>query len=141
LSRATVYRYFPSRTALLEALDLEPDPGTRQRILEAAVELIGRDGLSRLSIDELANVAGVSRASVYRLFPGKPALFEALVAEYSPFRAVHETFDRLGHEPPEVVLPAVARAVAHAVEPRIGIIRTLFFEITGGGDDVLAGAT
>ena len=73
VSRATFYRYFPSRAALLEALDLEPDPGTRERILAAAIELLERDGLARLSMDDVADRAGVSRASVYRLYPGKPA--------------------------------------------------------------------
>ena len=140
VSRATLYRHYSSRSALLDALDLEPESGSRERILEAAADLIGRDGLARLSIDELANAAGVSRASVYRLFPGKPALFAALVAEYSPFQTVHETLERVGPQPPEVVLPAVAQAVAHAVEPRIGIIRSLFFELTSGTDDALEGA-
>ena len=140
VSRATVYRYYPSRTALLEALEIEPESGTRERILEAAAELVGRDGLARLSIDELASLAGVSRASVYRLFPGKPALFAALVTEYSPFHPMHEALQEVGNQPPEVVLPAVAKAVAHAVEPRIGIIRSLFFELTSGADDALEGA-
>ena len=139
VSRATIYRHYPSRTALLGALDLEPESGTRERILEAAIELIGRDGLARMSIDELASTAGVSRASVYRLFPGKPALFAALVAEYSPFDVVHNTLERLHDQPPDVVLPALAKAVTRAVAPRIGIVRSLFFELTGGGDDALEG--
>src|SRR5690348_12192315 len=71
VSRATVYRLFGSRDGLLQALDIEPDPGARQRVLGAALELVGRDGLTRLSMDEVAAAAGVSRASLYRLFPGK----------------------------------------------------------------------
>src|SRR6266498_2074802 len=71
VSRATIYRLFGSRDGLLQALDLEPDPGTRQRVLAAALDLVGRDGLARLSMDEVAATAGVSRASLYRLFPGK----------------------------------------------------------------------
>src|SRR5207237_7387278 len=72
VSRATLYRYFPSRSELLQDLDLEPHPDSTDRILAAAAELVGRDGLRNLSMDELATGAGVSRASVYRLFPGKP---------------------------------------------------------------------
>jgi AcrR family transcriptional regulator len=140
VSRATVYRYFASRSALLAALDLEPDPGARERVLAAAAELIGRDGLRGLSMDELATVAGVSRASVYRLFPGKQALFAALVIEYSPFAVVRETLERMGDRPPNEVLPEVGRAAARAIEPRIGIARSLIFEVTSGAPEAVEGA-
>jgi len=138
VSRATVYRYFPSRDELLRALDLEPHPGTEERILAAAAELVGRDGLRHLSMDELAEQAGVSRASVYRLFPGKGALFAALMTAYSPFAVVEETIHRLGERPPEEVLPAVARNAAAAMAPRLGIARTLLFEVTAGEPDAVA---
>jgi AcrR family transcriptional regulator len=84
VSRATIYRLFGSREQVLRDAGLEPDLDSRERILAAAVELVGRDGLARLSMDELAAAAGVSRASLYRLFPGKPALFRELVRTYAP---------------------------------------------------------
>jgi AcrR family transcriptional regulator len=140
VSRATLYRYFGSRADLLAAADLEPDRGTRDRILAAAGELVGRDGLRSLSMDELAAVAGVSRASVYRLFPGKAALFEALILAYSPFEPVEMALARLGDRPPEEVLPEIARVAAMAVEPRIGIVRSLLFEVTSGSADAVEGA-
>lgn len=139
LSRATLYRYFPSRGDLLAALELEPDPDMSDRILAAAADLVGRDGLRNLSMDELAAEAGVSRASVYRLFPGKPALFSALVRRFSPFEAVERTLAEMGDRPPDEVLPAVARAAAVAVEPRIGIARSLLFEVTSGAPEALEG--
>src|SRR5437667_246078 len=36
VSRSTLYRIFPRRTTLLDALEIAPGPGTRQRVLEAA---------------------------------------------------------------------------------------------------------
>jgi AcrR family transcriptional regulator len=141
VSRATVYRYFTSRDALLRALDLEPHPGADERILAAAADLVGRDGLRNLSMDELAERAGVSRASVYRLFPGKTALFAALVSAYSPFAVVEETLNRLGDGPPEEVLPEVARAAAAAMAPRIGIARSLLFEVTSGDLEAVEAVT
>jgi len=54
LSRATVHRYFRTRADLLAAVDLEPDPDARARVLAAAAELIASHGLAALSMDELA---------------------------------------------------------------------------------------
>ena len=137
VSRATLYRYFGSRHELLRELDLDPHPGTDELILAAAADLVGRDGLRNLSMDELAEAAGVSRASVYRLFPGKQALFAALVMAYSPFQVVEQTLARLGDRPPEEVLPTVALEAARTMEPRIGIARSLLFEITAGEPEAI----
>ena len=140
VSRATFYRHFRSRAELLEALDIEPDPGTRDRILAAAVILVGRDGLRAMSMDELAAMAGVSRASVYRLFPGKPALFDALLATYSPFERVLEVLETQAARPAAEVLPALTHGAAEVAAPRVGIIRSLLLEVTSGSPDAIAGA-
>jgi AcrR family transcriptional regulator len=135
VSRATVYRLFGSREGLLQALELEPDPDTRERVLAAAVELVGRDGLGRLSMDEVAAAAGVSRASLYRLFAGKAALFRELLVAYSPVESIVETIERLRHRPPEEVVPEVARTAARTLAGRVGIVRTLVFEATGASQE------
>ncbi|MDQ3938088.1 MAG: TetR/AcrR family transcriptional regulator [Chloroflexota bacterium] len=140
VSRATFYRHFRSRAELMAALDLQPDPGTRARVLAAAADLVARDGLRAMSVDELAARAAVSRASVYRLFPGKAALFEALVAEYSPFEEITEVLARMSDRPPAEVLPEIARTAARVAWPRIGILRSLIYEVTSQSPDALAGA-
>jgi AcrR family transcriptional regulator len=134
-SRASVYRAVGSQAALLSELDVEPDPNARERVLAAAVDLIGRHGLSALSMDELAAAAQLSRASLYRLFPGKPALFKELVRVYSPVEVVAETIERLEGEPPDVVMPEVARNVVRALQDRVGLVRSLVLEITAGSPD------
>src|SRR5438067_4619197 len=48
VSRASFYRHFRSREALLEVLDVAPEPGARARILGAAVEMVGDQGLTAL---------------------------------------------------------------------------------------------
>ena len=59
------------------------------RVLDAAMAAVERWGLARLTIDDIAAAAGVSRATLYRMFPGgKDVLFEALrVREIDQFFA------------------------------------------------------
>src|SRR5919199_1490879 len=135
VSRATLYRLFGSREELLRAVELEPDPSTRERVLGAALELVGRDGLSRLWMDQRAGAAGVPRASLYRLFPGKPALFRELVRAYSPLEAVVATVERMRDRPPAEVMPEVARTVVRTLQGRVGIVRTLLFEVLEASPD------
>jgi AcrR family transcriptional regulator len=140
VSRATVYRYFPSRAALLDAIDVEPDPGASERILAAALDLIGMEGLRGMSMEELAEAAGVSRASVYRLFPGKSALFAALLAAYSPFEALGEALAKAHDRPPEEVLPQLLRTAARVVGGRVPIVRSLLLEVAAGTPEALEAA-
>ncbi len=49
------------------------------RVLDAAKLCCERWGLAKVTIEDIANEAGVSRATLYRMFPGgKDILFEAL---------------------------------------------------------------
>jgi len=130
VSRATLHRHFRSREDLLRTLQVEPEPQARERALSAAITLLARDGLVRLSMDAVAERAGVSRANLYRLFPGKPALFRELVRTYSPLEPIGATVRELGDQPPEVVMPALAKAAARQLEGRLGLVRSLLFEVS-----------
>jgi AcrR family transcriptional regulator len=54
-----------------------PDNPTRQRILAATVEVLGRNGTTKLSLSEVAAQAGVSRPTLYRYFADKRELLDA----------------------------------------------------------------
>jgi AcrR family transcriptional regulator len=54
--------------------------GVAARILDGAVACIARVGVSKTTLDDIAREAGCSRATLYRYFPGKPAVMGALVA-------------------------------------------------------------
>jgi len=131
ISRAGFYRSFGSRSELLNAISVEPDADARQRLLEAAAEMIGAHGLGALSMDRLAERAQVSRATLYRLFPGKSALFTELVRAYSPFEKLIAYLGTVAERPPNEVIPELARRVRRLVLPRVGILRAVFFEVTG----------
>lgn len=134
ISKAAFYREFDSRAALVDALSLDPEPATRERILQASLELVGAAGLAALSMDELAARAGVSRATLYRLFPGKSALFIGLVRQFSPLEPVSRAAIEMGDQPPEVVMPELARTVFRVVAgpgaPGLGLMRSIFFEVS-----------
>jgi AcrR family transcriptional regulator len=130
VSRTTFYRAFLSRAQLLHALEVQPEPATRQRVLDASIRMLRTQTLNVLSMDELASEAGVSRANLYRLFPGKSALFRAILLAYSPFEPVMAVFARAGDRPPEEVIPEIVLTAYRTIAGRSGIVRTLLLEIT-----------
>lgn len=60
---------------------------SRQAIRSAAAELLLERGLDGASMDELAGLAGVSKATIYRWWPSKQVLaLEVLLDEWQPTR-------------------------------------------------------
>jgi AcrR family transcriptional regulator len=51
---------------------------TQDRILRATLRLVGRRGVKRLGMQEVSEAAGVSRATLYRYFPSKDHLMDAV---------------------------------------------------------------
>jgi TetR/AcrR family acrAB operon transcriptional repressor len=83
VSRATVYRYFPDKTALLQAagageangaLPVEP----RARIVEAALEVFGERGIHAATMAEIAARAGLSLSGLHWHFKNKDELVAAI---------------------------------------------------------------
>jgi AcrR family transcriptional regulator len=81
---------------------------TRQAILDAALKLFAENGYYGTSLRDIATAVGVRESALYNYFPGKEALFEALIVadhEYkterlaplleAPVDDVRETLERL----------------------------------------------
>jgi AcrR family transcriptional regulator len=143
VSMRQLYRLFDSRANLLREIDLDSPPDAHERILEAAFELLGQSGLADLSMDELATRADVSRATLYRLFPGKPALFRELITTYSPWEPIARVLElhlSAGDLEPEHVIPDVAQALAEALTDRSAVLLRMVFEMSRGDPDTIEGA-
>ena len=58
-----------------------PDGARRERVLAAALEVFGRYGFRKASMDEIARSADISRQGLYLHFANKDALFRAAVRQ------------------------------------------------------------
>ncbi|HEX2024779.1 MAG TPA: TetR family transcriptional regulator [Actinomycetota bacterium] len=97
---------------------------TRERILDGAFEAVATFGLSRLTMDDVAHEAGLSRQSLYRYFDSKDALIQGLVyREEETFlagiRAAHERHGRLEDAMREAILFCLRTAREHPLLDRL----------------------
>lgn len=78
-----------------------PRPSGRNTILEAAEAVVVRDGAAHLTLDAVAEKAGLSKGGVLYHFPNKSALLEAmlerLLAGYEERRCQY--FEEMGEQP------------------------------------------
>ena len=71
--------------------------GGRERILEATYACVARYGLGKTTVEDAAREAGVSRATVYRHFPGgKDQLVAEVWEELAPDRVLSMPQGELG---------------------------------------------
>ena len=139
ISRATIYRRFGSREAILQrlateqALDvqelLRPDIPTR--IIQATRTILNRTGVSSATVELIAQEAGVGPATVYRHFGSKEGVIQAFVQASSPRTLLrYLTAERDSDLEADLVL--LAHAMLEFVRNNPGIIRIIVFESQSG---------
>jgi TetR/AcrR family transcriptional regulator len=86
-------------------------PDRRSQILGAAFEEFAAKGFRGATIKSIARAARLqSSALIYWYFPTKEALFQAVLGEQAPILRAIATPEVMMDQPPEEVLPALARA-------------------------------
>lgn len=142
VGRATVYRYFPDKSALLQAAGAasgEPvqplDP--RARILEAALEVFGERGLHAATLAEIASRAGLSLSGLHWHFKNKDELVAGIGEVIPVFTTLMEEAERAEHPDAdlEAQLTRITAAAIRFLRPRRALLRLLIFE-TGIHPDV-----
>ena len=134
--------------------------GTRSRILDGAFEAVATFGLSRLTVEDVARQAGLSRQTLYRYFGSKDELIGALVireleafldgvraahARHTDLEAAmgeaalfclrtvreHPLLDRLLASEPETLLPYLTTRAGPVVARARGVLEDLAAERVG----------
>lgn len=127
---------------------------TETRILDATIEALARHGLTRLTLEDVAGLAGVSRQTVYRYFGNRDALISAtilreegqLIAKmaaategHAELRSAleaaigtalrearaHPLLDRILETEPEALLPYLAMGTGPVLSAATPVVRDL----------------
>src|SRR5258708_27983211 len=102
----------------------------RQRVLDAAETAFARDGIS-VPIDEIARRAGVGAGTVYRHFPTKEALVQAIIRGRLERMAAHARSLAGAQDPGEAFFGFLSVLVAEGTAKR-----DLVDALSAGGFDV-----
>lgn len=109
---------------------------TEVRIVEAAVQLFSRQGYKGTSTREIANLAGVNEATLFRYFARKTDLFSAAAkSRLTRLKLSRELQNGLAADvDPEVVLPMLVEFLVKEVSEDFELMRLLYvagFEFPG----------
>jgi AcrR family transcriptional regulator len=115
---------------------------TKDRIVEAAVQLFSRQGFAGSSTHEIARLAGVSEVTVFRHFPRKKDLFWAATeSRLRRLRISKELRGRLdADENPRTALPGVVALLVETFHNQPEMVRLLYlslFELEHGAERIL----
>lgn len=139
VSRATLYRRFGSREAILQRLADDPAldvqelsrPDIPTRILQAARSMFTRFGLDGVTMEQIAQEAGVGSATVYRHFGSKEKLIQAFMETIQSPRQLVRSFTVGQHRDLEADLVALASTILAFIRDNQDLIRITTFESQG----------
>jgi AcrR family transcriptional regulator len=100
---------------------------TRDRVLNAAKALMGRDGIDRVSIAQIAQKANVAVSTVYALYRSKEGILRGLMKKAlfgPPFQSARAKLEGVTDPVKLIALTAhVARAIYEGENLELGLLR------------------
>src|SRR5215471_11260019 len=100
----------------------------KTRILDAAQRVFLKRGYQSASLDEIAEAAPASKPTIYAHFPGKDALFEAVVARVLDGLTNFKDFDPKGRTVQDKLTSLGTVVVERFLDETIGITRATIAE-------------
>lgn len=89
----------------------------RQQIIDGALEAFALLGFDRATNRDIARAAGIaSPGLIYHYFKDKTDLLYQVIRERMPLIPLIDAVERLGDDPPEVVLPQLGERLAQAID-------------------------
>ena len=99
-----------------------------ERILDAAERVFLERGFQSASLDEIAADAPASKPTIYAHFPGKEALFAAVVARITKRMTDFEGYSHEGRSVQDKLTSLGTAIVERAIEDTVGIARATIAE-------------
>lgn len=87
----------------------EDAQATRKQLMDAALHLFAKQGVSRTSLQDIALAAGATRGAIYWHFKNKADLFNALMENAT--LPMEQTMQQIGHDTPQDPLLELERAI------------------------------
>lgn len=101
---------------------------TKQKILEAALELFSVQGYEATSISQLAEAVGIRKASLYSHFENKQAILDALIQTTLEQYAQHSIFAKANWDDPDFTRDKENLTPEAAVQMFMGQIRYILHD-------------
>ncbi|MBR0716632.1 TetR/AcrR family transcriptional regulator [Bradyrhizobium liaoningense] len=118
---------------------LRSDEETRKIVFDIARHAFAANGFAATSTEELARGAGISTKTLYRLFPNKAALFEAMVADRLDRELSDVQLRGIDHTDIEEGLRAALLACADiALDPDVVALQRIVLQESAGFPDLAA---
>jgi len=102
LARPTFYYHFSGGKEELRGelirhgyLGDEPVPDTRQVIVDAALRVFGRSGVSSATLDDVANEAGISRGALCWYYRSKDDLLKAIIQHHESYSSLRQALGEI----------------------------------------------
>ncbi|MBR0829235.1 TetR/AcrR family transcriptional regulator [Bradyrhizobium manausense] len=116
---------------------LRSDDETRKIVFDTARHAFAANGFAATSTEELARGAGISTKTLYRLFPNKAALFEAMVADRLDRELSDVQLRGIDHADIEEGLRAALLACADiALDPDVVALQRIVLQESAGFPDL-----
>lgn len=114
------------RSTRLDREDIERRELTTRRLLPAVERLLERDTYAEISVEQIAEEAGISRSSFYNYFEDKGDLLRILTAEV--MGAIIDASRQWWMLPPDTSKDGLREAIAHMADvytPHAGLMRAV----------------